>query len=195
MAASTTTVSALFGLDSPPSTAWGQAWRAAAAAERELLALNSQQPGELGIEVRLAMALHAGTAAIGPLHWGAGHARLPVGPAVCDAMALRDLAAARGAWPAVSRTAAASSWPTDELAWQPVAPPEGHNGATLEAALLPSVGDATHGATHGATHVATRAARPHLSPFSPAGRLNVASASGLFAPVAASRHALRPWGC
>ena len=140
MAASTTTVPALFGLDSPPSTAWGQAWRAAAAAERELLALNSQQPRELGIEVRLAMALHAGTAAIGPLHGGAGHARLPVGSAVCDAMALRDLAAARGAWLAVSRTAAAaSSWPHDELAWQPVAAPEGHTGATLGAALLPSV--------------------------------------------------------
>jgi adenylate cyclase len=135
---------ALFGLDVTLPAALAQAWQAAARVERELLALNARLVTELGIEARFAMALHAGTAAIGPLHWGNEHARLPVGPAVCDAMALRDLAAARGARLAVSRAAAAASpWPVDALTWQALAAPEGHAGTPLQAALLPTVSPAT----------------------------------------------------
>lgn len=131
---------AVFGHDSDLATALRRAWQAAAAIERDLLVLNERLLRELGIEARFAIALHAGTAAIGPLHWRGLQARLPVGPAVCDATALRDLAAAQGARLAISRAVlAASPWNAGQLAWQRLPGPEYDSAPPIDAALLPRV--------------------------------------------------------
>ncbi len=105
-----------------------RAWQAAAAIEAALPALHEKLARELGLDAQLALALHAGPVAVGPLGWGASRARLPVGAAVRECFALRDAAAAEGVRFAVSRAAAGGR----ELAgWRQV--------GAVEAALLETV--------------------------------------------------------
>jgi adenylate cyclase len=113
-----------------------RAWQAAAAMEAALPALAERLRRDLGLDAQIALALHAGTVAVGPLGWRTARSRVPVGAAVNAAFGLRDLAAAQGARLAVSRAAAAGgAWPADALRWQRLGPAPD----ALEAALLPAV--------------------------------------------------------
>jgi len=133
--------SATFGADGEPHAAARQALVAAAAVERELVALNRQLLHEVGFEAGFVITLHLGPAAIGPVGRGGDRARLPVGPSVRAARALRDHAAAADARFAISRQAAdAAGVAVPESAeWQPVVDP---GGGVLEALVCTGVIDA-----------------------------------------------------
>lgn len=83
-----------------------RAWQAAEAIDAAWPALQARLARELGLEAQLAMALHAGPVAVGPLGVGAARLRRPVGTTVREAFDLRDAAAAQGQRLAVSRAAA-----------------------------------------------------------------------------------------
>lgn len=118
------------------ATTLRRAWQAAAAMEAALPALAERLRLDLGLEVQIALALHAGTVAVGPLGWRTTRSRVPVGAAVHTAFELRDLAAAQGVRLAVSRAAAAGGgWPDEDLTWRRL----GHAPDAPEAALLPAV--------------------------------------------------------
>ncbi len=119
---------AMFDGGGPLEAKVRRAWQAAAAIEAALPALHERLVRELGLDARLALALHAGPVAVGPLGYGSARARLPVGAAVRETFALRDAAAAEGARLAVSRAAAGGR---DFATWR--------NVGAVEAALLETV--------------------------------------------------------
>ncbi|MFO1271689.1 MAG: 2Fe-2S iron-sulfur cluster-binding protein [Rubrivivax sp.] len=125
-------IGALFDGGAERAAKLQRAWQAAAAIEAAWPALQARLARELGLDAQLAMALHAGPLAVGPLGVGAARLRRPVGATVREAFELRDAAAAQGARLAVSRAAAGARLAGfDE--WQTV--------GAVEAALLQSVAE------------------------------------------------------
>ncbi len=124
-------IGALFDGGGEMAATLQRAWQAAERIEAALPALQARLARDLGLQAQLAMALHAGSLAVGPLGHGAARLRRPVGPTVREAFELRDAAVAQGRRLAVSRAAAGPRL-QGFTGWQPV--------GALDAALLDSVG-------------------------------------------------------